>query len=363
MLQSLPVTLAAIVFIMYASTFAPRSAGEMERSIALVESVSYYQICAGGKPVVWFKSLGDSCTPEGMTLKADTAATTKRYATGCWVNKYPLFPSCPGLLLTANADSTAWENVAAANKDIRRTLAKAAKRIDGTINQLKRKIEETDYYMKVHNVNDDGYNIMAVLAEDIKRQKAEAEKLAATLKTAAESGQAEIRIVTRHTLIYRDDTAERPVRKPCVTLTKTMTSPVTLLQTADNTLIVDAYNANPTSMKAAIDNFRHMEADHKMLILGDMGELGAPAMEEALHRGVGLLAAKTKPDILVCVGERAAWIGSQARFAGLSAGAVRLCPDLEAAQKTLAGLIRPGDLVLLKASRFMKLERLLPDNP
>lgn len=233
MLQSLPVTLAAIVFIMYASTFAPRSAGEMERSIALVESVSYYQICAGGKPVVWFKSLGDSCTPEGMTLKADTAATTKRYATGCWVNRYPLFPSCPGLLLTANADSTAWENVAAANKDIRRTLAKAAKRIDGTINQLKRKIEETDYYMKVHNVNDDGYNIMAVLAEDIKRQKAEAEKLAATLKTAAESEQAEIRIVTRHTLICRNDTAERPVRKPCVTLTKTMTSPVTLLQTAD----------------------------------------------------------------------------------------------------------------------------------
>ena len=128
--------------------------------------------------------------------------------------------------------------------------------------------------------------------------------------------------------------------------------------------INDAYNANPASMAAALETFAQTPCTgRRIAVLGDMGELGAPAMEEALHRGVGLLAAKTKPDILVCVGERAAWIGSQARFAGLSAGAVRLCPDLEAAQKTLAGLIRPGDLVLLKASRFMKLERLLPYNP
>lgn len=57
-----------------------------------------------------------------------------------------------------------------------------------------------------------------------------------------------------------------------------------LVQTADNTLIVDAYNANPTSMKAAIDNFARMEAPGKMLILGDMRELGADS--HALHQEV-----------------------------------------------------------------------------
>lgn len=53
-----------------------------------------------------------------------------------------------------------------------------------------------------------------------------------------------------------------------------------LKKTADNTLIIDAYNANPTSMMAALQNFRNMEVSHKMLILGDMRELGAESAAE-----------------------------------------------------------------------------------
>ena len=53
-----------------------------------------------------------------------------------------------------------------------------------------------------------------------------------------------------------------------------------LVVTAHNRLIVDAYNANPTSMKAALENFRDMRADHKMCILGMMGELGDVSREE-----------------------------------------------------------------------------------
>lgn len=53
-----------------------------------------------------------------------------------------------------------------------------------------------------------------------------------------------------------------------------------LKKTADNTLIIDAYNANPTSMMASIGNFRNMQAEHKMLILGDMRELGKDSPEE-----------------------------------------------------------------------------------
>ena len=57
-----------------------------------------------------------------------------------------------------------------------------------------------------------------------------------------------------------------------------------LKQTADNTLIIDAYNANPTSMRASIGNFRNMKADNKMLILGDMRELGKESAQE--HQAV-----------------------------------------------------------------------------
>lgn len=53
-----------------------------------------------------------------------------------------------------------------------------------------------------------------------------------------------------------------------------------LKSTGDNTLIIDAYNANPTSMLAALENFQSMNANHKMLILGDMRELGADSLPE-----------------------------------------------------------------------------------
>lgn len=57
-----------------------------------------------------------------------------------------------------------------------------------------------------------------------------------------------------------------------------------LKKTEDNTLIIDAYNANPTSMMAALKNFHHMTAEHKMLILGDMKELGTES--EAEHQKI-----------------------------------------------------------------------------
>ena len=53
-----------------------------------------------------------------------------------------------------------------------------------------------------------------------------------------------------------------------------------LKKTSENTLIIDAYNANPTSMMAALENFNKMTVAHKMLILGDMRELGAESAAE-----------------------------------------------------------------------------------
>lgn len=53
-----------------------------------------------------------------------------------------------------------------------------------------------------------------------------------------------------------------------------------LKKTTDNTLIIDAYNANPTSMMAALENFERMNVEHKMLILGDMRELGEESNAE-----------------------------------------------------------------------------------
>lgn len=218
-IQSLPIVLAAIVFVIYAATFLPFSTRQMENSVALVECESYYQICAGGKPVLWFKNLGDSCMPENMSIKAGQEVVTTKYSTCCWVNKYPLFPYCPGLLLTANKDSIAEKSIAAANKDMASIIERTVRKLSAEIKQLNRKIEETDYYMKVHNVNDDGYNIMADYAKAIRQQKEAAEALCAKLKSIAKSKRVEMRLVTKYTLLCNDETTDSIERTPCRIIT------------------------------------------------------------------------------------------------------------------------------------------------
>ena len=123
--------------------------------------------------------------------------------------------------------------------------------------------------------------------------------------------------------------------------------------------INDAYNANPISMEKALETFAATPcAGRRVAVLGDMGELGEA--EEALHRRVGRAAAAAAPEVLVCVGPRAAWIADEAVRAGLPAAGVHRADDALAARGLLAELAKPGDLVLVKASRSMALERAVP---
>ena len=120
-----------------------------------------------------------------------------------------------------------------------------------------------------------------------------------------------------------------------------------LLQTADNTLIVDAYNANPTSMKAAIDNFRHMEADHKMLILGDMGELGKESEEEHRHMAAYVTECGFKDVIFVGT-----------RFAAVQEQGFPTYKDTPALIEALKKNKPQGKTILIKGSNFLRLSGL-----
>ncbi len=74
-----------------------------------------------------------------------------------------------------------------------------------------------------------------------------------------------------------------------------------LVKTASNTLIVDAYNANPTSMAAAISNFAQLDMPCKMCILGDMGEIGAESINE--HKKIVALLKENGLDNVYFVGK------------------------------------------------------------
>jgi UDP-N-acetylmuramoyl-tripeptide--D-alanyl-D-alanine ligase len=116
-------------------------------------------------------------------------------------------------------------------------------------------------------------------------------------------------------------------------------------------LIEDCYNANPMSMRAAIDDLVATAPTRKVAVLGDMLELG-PA-EDHYHREIGEYAAEHGVDILVTVGPRAVEMARAFRGPGETHSA----PDAQIAGELLGELLEPKDTVLVKGSRGMGLER------
>jgi len=115
-------------------------------------------------------------------------------------------------------------------------------------------------------------------------------------------------------------------------------------------LINDAYNANPVSMRAALDYLTaRAEGRRRVAILGDMAELGRTA--PGYHREVGEAAAAAGLDHLLAVGDLAR--GYVDGAAGVSAQWV---PNVHEALRELGQVVRPGDAVLVKGSRAMGLE-------
>jgi UDP-N-acetylmuramoyl-tripeptide--D-alanyl-D-alanine ligase len=120
------------------------------------------------------------------------------------------------------------------------------------------------------------------------------------------------------------------------------------------TIINDCYNSNPRALAAMVDTLASMKAERRILVVGEMLELGPTA--EALHRESGKHAAEKKIDLVIGVRGMARAVAEAACGAGTQA---QFMETPEQAGEWLAQNLRPGDAVLLKASRGVKLERAL----
>ena len=120
------------------------------------------------------------------------------------------------------------------------------------------------------------------------------------------------------------------------------------------TVLDDSYNANPASMKSSIDVLQYARG-RKVCVLGDMFELGEKS--EEFHREVGAYASESGADLILCVGT-----DSEHMYASASASMPERCyyyRDSGSLTDALPALIRPGDTVLVKASRGMHLEQIV----
>jgi UDP-N-acetylmuramoyl-tripeptide--D-alanyl-D-alanine ligase len=128
-----------------------------------------------------------------------------------------------------------------------------------------------------------------------------------------------------------------------------------LLDAPGLTILDDTYNASPPAMVAALELLATLPG-RPVAVLGEMRELGP--VHEAAHREVGRAAAGVVAELVV-VGAAAAGIATAATEAGLAADRVHLVADREAALEQLRSILRPGDAVLVKASRGAALEMIV----
>jgi len=132
-----------------------------------------------------------------------------------------------------------------------------------------------------------------------------------------------------------------------------------LLKGIKNTLIIDdSYNAAPLSTLAALETLGKFEEKRKIAVLGDMLEIGKYAPE--VHEQIGRKAAETA-DLLFAVGERARFIAEAARKKGMAKDKIfEFCVSDEAG-KPLQKEIKEGDIILVKGSRAMKMEKIVKE--
>ena len=137
----------------------PPSRQEMEESAVTVRQASCYVLEADGKAAAYFAYYADSVFTGG-SVSRDSVHTRCVVQRGYWVNRLPVVPSCFGRIVTG------WSNRPAAvvnlgNDAVRRLLFRTLVRMDAEMGGLQTQRNELGYYLRVHSVQDYGYNKIA----------------------------------------------------------------------------------------------------------------------------------------------------------------------------------------------------------
>ncbi|MBI3811770.1 MAG: UDP-N-acetylmuramoyl-tripeptide--D-alanyl-D-alanine ligase [Nitrospirae bacterium] len=124
------------------------------------------------------------------------------------------------------------------------------------------------------------------------------------------------------------------------------------------TIINDAYNANPASVLAALETLNHFPSrGRRIAVLGEMLELGVEASEA--HRRIGRAVASSGAGFLITMGPHAAETAEEARSSGMSRDHAVVCREPAEAAEVLRRITGSGDVILIKGSRGMRMERIL----
>lgn len=210
----------------------PSDASGMRRTAVVVEQTTWHEVTVDNRPVLYFDSAEGDSAITGITSVRDSA-THRRLTMGFWTNRWPLMPSCRGRVV---APYTAEGGVPRSLNDsaIVRLCRLSA---DIQLKRLQTQKSELDYYIRVHGVQDNGYQQIAALANSIKR----AAMAVRTARNIIDSLAADkhhrhrFALCTKATFsVTGHDDEGKTVRIPMHLVSRDSTSRLAVLQTSDH---------------------------------------------------------------------------------------------------------------------------------
>ena len=198
---------------------------QMRNSVVVVQSNVWYSVGTGANKVVYFaQSLHDStflapCTTPKALIE------TPHFTSGFWANKLALLPTSSGRVVTAIPDVAAYKDTLPS--DAITMTQKTLTKLTTQTKQLKREIKETDYYIKVHGMQDEGYTAVVAYAHKLKMRLTEVQKVVKRLTALRKKKQLRVLRHTRYAVHFDGKTL------PAKCLREDLQWGLCLLQTID----------------------------------------------------------------------------------------------------------------------------------
>lgn len=177
--------------------FWPSSARQMKRSVAIVACQSWYEMVCKGKTILYFSDIAADTALVHPSLQQDSCVRTT-YSTGVWVNRYAVIPSCRGRMLTVMTKPNEINQ-----QDAWKLIEKEKERNQERIRQLRAQLKELNYYLRINNVHDEGYNTVAAYAYEKEAEKAYCMRLAQLFDTVRQADRSQLIRKVVYTAYYR----------------------------------------------------------------------------------------------------------------------------------------------------------------
>ena len=252
--------MAALLFLVMAILLVmrllPTDDERLEHSQALLEYSTHYEIGIDGEPLFYMDDYDHWQTARISTNGLDIPKS-RRMVTGVWTRRF-FTPACRGRLLAEGTDPAPWEKTA--NDSIAATLSQRLPVLTHRAAALEKRIEELDYFLRVHNVMDEGYNTIANYKTTSEVELQNISKVVDLLSDSTRLGKMQVRLVQEYAL---PTDGENSI--PCTISEMDGTTGTCMVQTADRWMPDSAYALYDSQFSIALrreaDSIRSIPSD------------------------------------------------------------------------------------------------------